>query len=67
MDAGDEDDEPGRLEFDLDAAPALEALLLRMPCTKKGVRLRKLLPGEEFANLLIASELILAGIIVICG
>ena len=56
--------EPGRLEFDLDAAPALETLLLRAPCSGRGEQLRKLLPSMEARDLVAARELHRASILV---
>lgn len=47
----------GRLEFPLDRAPALEALLLKVPSTGKGVALHRLLPDRDADNLSAARQL----------
>lgn len=58
-------DERGRLEFDLERAPALEALLLRLPGPEGGcTMLRDALPGRDGEDLAVAQKLFEAGIIV---
>ena len=54
----------GRLEFSLDRAPALEALLLRLPSSGRGLPLRKLLQGRDAEDLLVARQLQKEGILV---
>lgn len=54
----------GRLEFSLDRAPALEALLLRLPSSGRGLPLRKLLQGRDAEDLLAARQLQKEGILV---
>lgn len=54
----------GRLEFPLDRAPALEALLLRTPSAGKGLPLHKLLPDRDAEDLLAARRLQKEGIVI---
>ncbi|BDA40833.1 Ribosomal oxygenase 1 [Coccomyxa sp. Obi] len=54
----------GRLEFSLDRAPALEALLLRTPSVGKGVALCKVLPCRDADDLLAARQLQKEGILI---
>lgn len=54
----------GRLEFSLDRAPALEALLLRTPSVGKGVALHKVLSGRDADDLLAARQLQKEGILI---
>lgn len=56
-------DQRGRLEFDLERAPALEALLLRLPGPENGAVLRDVLPSRAKEDLAVAQELFQAGII----
>ena len=64
------DEEPsscaGRLEFSLDRAPALEALLLKTPSFGKGMALHKVLPGRDADDLLAARQLQKEGILINC-
>lgn len=60
------DAEPGRLEFDLEVAPALEVLLLRVPCSNFGTELGQLLPGKDARHLKAARKLYCAGVLVAC-
>ena len=50
----------------MEAAPALETLLLRVPCSGRGEQLRKLLPGRGASDLLTARALCRAKILVAC-
>ena len=56
-------DERGRLEFDLERAPALEALLLEVPGPENAVMLRDVLPTRAKEDLAVAQELFQAGIL----
>jgi hypothetical protein len=56
-------DVAGRLDFDLDLAPAIEALLLRVPAVGQGVVLCKLFPDQDSEHLEVAKKLCDVGII----
>lgn len=55
----------GRMEFELDLAPALEALLLRVPVDGKGIVLRKVISNRQPEHLTLVKQLYDAGIIVL--
>ena len=58
-------EERGRLEFDLERAPALEALLLRLPGPEGGcTMLRDAVPSHAGEDLAVAQKLFETGIIV---
>ena len=55
----------GRLEFDLDAADALECLLKELPSERVWMQLNELLPDITKADLTIARRLYEAGVIMV--